>query len=86
LVESKITVVGSLRVTVRHGRQIARRSGVAALAGMKLARSHTGHEHDVVFNLFCFGHHRSARIWDHIVGYIRLLPLHFEQLGHRTGL
>ena len=38
-------------VTVRLGRQVARRSGVAALAGMKLAGSQTGHEHAVVFNL-----------------------------------
>jgi hypothetical protein len=37
---------------VRLGRQVARRSGAAALAGMKLAGSHTGHEQAVVFTLF----------------------------------
>ena len=37
---------------MRHGRQVARRSGVAALAGMKLAGSQTEREHAVVFTLF----------------------------------
>ena len=39
---------------MRLGRQVARRSGVAALAGMKLAGSQTEREHAVVFNPFTF--------------------------------
>ena len=37
---------------MRLGRQVARRTGVAALGGMKLAGSQTGHEQTLSFLTF----------------------------------